>query len=82
MSGLRFYRNVGEVFSKNPLHLRFQSAVDGKLKWLETKLAKDIACILNKFTSIHIATAEIHLTQKIRTDAEGWTDRQLFSFIY
>ena len=47
--------NVGEVFSKNPLHLHFQSAMGSKPKRLaifQTNLLmpkEDLAFILSKF---------------------------------
>ena len=36
-SAVRFYRNAGRrSFQQNPLHSHIQSAIDGKLKRLET----------------------------------------------
>ena len=45
--GLIMYRNVGEVFSQNPLHLGIQNAMDGKiqlLKAFQEKLLTAVFC--------------------------------------
>ena len=53
MSGQQLSRNIGEVFSTNPLYSGIKSAVDGKLQWLEVfktnlLMPEDVAFILSK----------------------------------
>ena len=53
VSGLQFCRNVGEDFSRNPLHSIVQSAVYGKRQRLETfrtnlLIPDDVAFISSK----------------------------------
>ena len=49
-SGLQFYRNIGEFFSKNPLLSSIQGTMDCKLQHLKTNLLMpDMAFVLSKF---------------------------------